>query len=84
MTYQVILKKSVEKELDSLEGKLFERIKNRLLRLEKNPRPIGVQKLHGQSAYRIRVGSYRILYLIDDAAKTVEIVAVSHRRGAYR
>ena len=35
-------------------------------------------------AYAARRGSFRILYLIDDAARTVTVTAVAHRSDAYR
>ena len=84
MSYQVVLKRSAEKDLDALQGTLFQRIRRKLIALEDNPRPIGVQKLHGHESYRLRVGDYRILYLIDDSAKRVDIISVAHRREAYR
>ena len=84
MAYTVILKRSAEKELDRLPVQLHERIARKLLELEDNPRPHGVQKLHGEDRLRIRIGDYRVLYVIDDRARTVEIVAVGHRRDVYR
>lgn len=84
MAYRVILKRSAEKELDRLPAQLHDRITHKLLDLEDNPRPHGVQKLHGQDCYRIRIGDYRVLYMIDDRAQLVEIVAVGHRREVYR
>ena len=84
MTYQVILKQTAEKELDALQGNVFERVIRRLLALEENPRPSGIKKLHGQESYRLRVGDYRILYTIDDKNKKVHILAVGHRREVYR
>ena len=84
MAYTVILKRSAETELDRLPAQLHERISQKLLRLEDTPRPQGVQKLQGQDRYRIRIGEYRVLYVIDDRAKTVEIVAIGHRRDVYR
>jgi mRNA-degrading endonuclease RelE of RelBE toxin-antitoxin system len=30
------------------------------------------------------VGDYRILYTIDDPARIVEVVAIAHRKDAYR
>jgi len=84
VNYQVILKRSAEHELDRVPGHVFDRVKRKLLTLEHNPRPVGVQKLQGHDAYRLRVGDYRILYLIDDASKRVEIISVAHRREAYR
>ncbi|MGA2137339.1 MAG: type II toxin-antitoxin system RelE/ParE family toxin [Verrucomicrobiia bacterium] len=84
MAYTVILKRSAERELDRLPAQLHDRITRKLLELEDDPRPHGVQKLHGQDRYRIRIGDYRVLYIIDDRAQTVEIVAVGHRRDVYR
>jgi mRNA interferase RelE/StbE len=84
MAYTVILKRSAERELDRLPAQTHERISSKLLELEDNPRPHGVQKLHGQDRYRIRIGDYRVLYVIDDRAQTVEIVAAGHRREVYR
>ncbi len=84
MSYKVFLKRSAEKEFESLYSPLFDRIENKLLALEKSPRPSGVQKLQGQEVYRIRVGDYRILYLIDDSVKRVEVISIAHRREAYR
>lgn len=84
MAYQVIIKKPVEKELDLLSAKLRERIIQRLLALEENPRPQGVKKLQGEESYRLRIGDYRALYSIDDKNKEVLVYAVGHRREVYR
>jgi mRNA interferase RelE/StbE len=84
MAYTVILKRSAERELAGLPAQLHERITRKLLELEDNPRPHGVQKLHGQDRYRLRIGDYRVLCIIDDRTQTVEIVAVGHRRDVYR
>ncbi|MST31764.1 type II toxin-antitoxin system RelE/ParE family toxin [Acidimicrobiaceae bacterium USS-CC1] len=35
-------------------------------------------------AWTARRGTYRILYLIDDAHRTIEVTAVRHRSDAYR
>jgi len=44
-----------------------------------------VRKLAGGlESWRIRVGDQRILYQIDDEARTVTIVRVKRRREAYR
>ncbi len=84
MTYQVILQRPAEKELNALEVSVHKRIVMRLLALEENPRPSGVKKLQGQESYRLRVGDYRVLYTIDDKTKKVFAMAVGHRREVYR
>ena len=84
MTYQVITKRSAEKDTDALPAKVYERIVKRLLALEENPRPTGSKKLQGQDSYRLRVGDYRVLYTVDDKNKQVFVLAVGHRREVYR
>jgi len=34
--------------------------------------------------YRFRIGDYRLFYTVDEAASTVFIVTVRHRKDAYR
>ncbi len=84
MTYQVILQRPAEKELDALDKTIYKRITARLLALEEDPRPAGVKKLQGQESYRLRVGDYRVLYTIDDKSKKIFVMAVGHRREVYR
>ena len=33
---------------------------------------------------RIRIGDYRVVYEIDDEAKTVDVTRIAHRREVYR
>ncbi len=60
--YTVRIKRSAEKEMDRLPARTFERVAKAILRLERDPRPLGSQKLRGMQDYRLRVGQYRILY----------------------
>ncbi|MCK4274609.1 MAG: type II toxin-antitoxin system RelE/ParE family toxin [Dehalococcoidales bacterium] len=83
MGYEVRIIRSAEKELDSLPGTVYTRLSKRILSLEDNPRPRGVRKLSGREEYRLRVGAYRILYIINDGNRTVTILAVGHRREVY-
>lgn len=52
--------------------------------LGKNPRPQGAIKLSAEEGHRVRMGSYRVLYRIDDRMKVVFVYRVKHRREAYR
>ncbi|MGB8579902.1 MAG: type II toxin-antitoxin system RelE/ParE family toxin [Candidatus Sulfotelmatobacter sp.] len=53
-------------------------------RWPKNPRPAGCKKLKGhKDQWRIRIGEWRVIYFIDDAAKQVSITRVAHRREVY-
>lgn len=73
-----------QKDLDTFHGKVFEKIKKKILSLSNNPRPFGVIKLTQEEGYRVRMGDYRILYRIDDKSKEIFIYRIKHRREAYR
>ncbi len=83
--YALLLTASAEKDLRKLPRPTLERIHPKILALRETPRPAGVTKLSGDlEGWRVRVGDYRIVYQIDDAAQTVTIVRVRHRRDVYR
>jgi mRNA interferase RelE/StbE len=83
-SYRVALVSSAEKELHRLPKKAIARIVLRLEHLISVPRPPGCKKLKGgDKEWRIRVGYYRIVYVIDDVARTVEVTRIAHRREAY-
>ena len=84
MKFQIILPKSVQKELDRLPDEITSRILARLTALENNPRPADVKKLKGRSAWRIRVGDYRVIYEIRDRFLQIIVVTIGHRREIYR
>jgi mRNA interferase RelE/StbE len=81
--YEVRIVPSAEKEMNRLTTALHTRLTKRILALEDNPRPRGIKKLSGREEYRLRVGAYRILFLIDDKKRNVTILAVGHRREVY-
>ncbi len=84
MRYQVIIPKSVRKELDRFPEDVARRILTRLAGLETNPRPADVKKLKGRDAWRIRVGDYRVIYEIHDRVLQVIVITVGHRGDIYR
>ena len=82
--YRIRLSNYAEKELDKFNQVLYDRIYQKIKSLENNPRPFGVIKLSDEESYRVRVGSYRILYDINDKENTIDIYEVVHRKDAYR
>ncbi len=82
--YSLEIKHSAQKELDALYDALFNRIDRKILALADNPRPAGCKKLKGyRDQWRIRIGDWRAVYLIDDTAKLVIVTRVAHRREVY-
>ncbi len=85
MSYEVYIKRSAEKELDGLPVKVHDNIVNHLISLQINPRPRGVKKLKKRKEeYRIRIGQYRAVYVIDDSNKKIEVFSIAHRKDVYR
>lgn len=83
-SYSLEIKFSAQKELDALDNAVFARIDRKILALADNPRPAGCKKLKGhKDHWRIRVGDWRVLYIIDDASRHVSITRVAHRREVY-
>jgi mRNA interferase RelE/StbE len=82
--YDLRFKPSVTKDLRGIPPADVGRILERIETLRDNPRPPGAEKLSVQERYRLRQGSYRILYTVSDAEVVVEVVKVAHRREVYR
>ena len=84
--YKLLIKPSAGKEIEALgQKKDRQRIINRIAALASEPRPVGCEKLTGaEGRYRVRQGQFRIVYAVDDASRTVEVVKVGHRREVYR
>ncbi|MDH3871861.1 MAG: type II toxin-antitoxin system RelE/ParE family toxin, partial [Gammaproteobacteria bacterium] len=61
-----------------------QRIIRRIGQLAEDPRPPGSTKLSGYDRYRIRQGSYRIVYSIEDNELVVVVVKVGHSKDVYR
>ncbi|MBI4057085.1 MAG: type II toxin-antitoxin system RelE/ParE family toxin [Elusimicrobia bacterium] len=83
-SYNLRIKKSAEKELRSIPKPDLIRVTHKIQALAKNPRPLGCQKLSTEEKYRIRQGDWRVVYLINDQEKLIEIFKISHRREIYR
>ena len=83
--YEVYLERAAERDLSRLPAETFQRIVPRIRALAENPRPPGCRKLTGsESDRRIRIGDYRVVYVIDEGEKAVRVFRIRHRREAYR
>ncbi len=82
--YAIDVKPSARRELDSLADSLIARMVPKIESLAANPRPSGCRKLRGyKDLWRIRVGDYRIVFIIDDDRKVVTITRIAHRKDVY-
>ncbi len=72
--YSLVIKSSVAKDLRSLPKADLAALLARIQSLAENPRPPGCEKLSGQERYRVRQGTYRSLYEINDRELIVTVV----------
>ncbi len=81
----VIVKPSAEKQLNRIPSKVAEKITEVIVKLQENPFPTNSKKLQAETdIYRIRVGDYRIVYLIDKVNTTIFVTIIKHRKDVYR
>ena len=84
-SYQIEWRNSTKKDLRKIGSIDRLRIIAAVESLAANPFPQGCTKLSGsEQSYRIRVGSFRILYDILSGRLIIEVIKVGHRRDVYR
>lgn len=86
MTYRIEWTAPAERELRKLDRPVARRILIAVSRLTADPRPYGARSLtgHPSGTTRIRVGDYRVVYVIEDEIVVITVVRVAHRREVYR
>ena len=86
MSYTLLINKQAKKALQSLPQPEKTRITEKIVLLGKNPdNPIlDIKKLQGELYFRLRVGSWRIIFDRDDQVKIISIEKIKPRGGAYK
>ena len=83
--WKVELTPAAIRQLRKLDGSARRRIVTAIDRLAITPRPAGVKALTDHSGLlRIRIGDYRVVYILRDEQLVVLIIAAAHRREIYR
>ena len=79
LTFEVRLRsRRVQRELGSLQEADYQRVASQFRALTNDPRPQGCEKLY-DDIYRVRVGDIRIIYLIDEGNKRIEVGGIRRR-----
>jgi len=68
----------VRRQLDSLQEADYQRVIARLRALADATRPQGCEKLY-DDIYRVRVGDIRVIYLVDEGKKRIEVGGIRRR-----
>ena len=84
-SYAIEFRRSAERDLRGITPVNLGRILAAIEALAQNPLPRQVTKLVGtERTYRLRVGSYRVIYDLDEAGARITVHYVRHRREVYR
>ena len=85
MTYDVQTHSAALRELHKLPRPALGDAIKAMIGLVSDPRPHGARALVGEptGTMRVRLGDYRIVYVVNDAARAIVVYRVAHRREAY-
>lgn len=82
--YSLTITGRAERDIKKLERAIKNRVISAIMSLQSDPRPPGCVKVQSQEGvWRIRVGDWRVGYIIDDPAMEVTVIRVCHRREFY-
>lgn len=84
MTYRIEFTTAAAKQIRKLDPPIRRKLLGAVAELADDPRPVSSRKLVGEeTAWRIRVGDFRIVYDVLDAQLLVTVVRAAHRREVY-
>jgi mRNA interferase RelE/StbE len=84
VSYRVEFTAAAARQVRKLPRPSRDRVLDAIEDLGEDPRPYGAKKLVGeQTAWRVRIGHYRVIYDVFDSELTVTVVRAAHRREVY-
>lgn len=81
---RLFITKRAQKELDHIADPLAKNITKHLISLGMNPFSANSKKLQGQGNWRLRIGSFRVIYSVDTKRKEISILRIADRKTIYR
>lgn len=85
MGYAVYLTNPARQDIESLPTDIQRRLETVIDALAEDPRSPQVRKIVGaDELYRLRLGPYRVVFMISDSPPEVTITMIRHRKDAYR
>lgn len=83
--WRLVIAGSVARDLGRLPEKYATAVLELLPNIAANPRRIGKPlRFELEGHWSARRGPYRVIYVIADETRTIEVVAVAHRADVYR
>ena len=86
MSYRIILSPLASADLKRLDKAIAQRVYIKMHWLSENFERIKPEALTGRYAglFKFKIGSYRLVYRINHADKTLYVTFIDHRKDAYR
>ena len=85
MPYRIEFRPAALRQMRRIPQPFKSRLLAAIAALAETPRPPGSVRLQGPEGFhRVRVGDYRIIYLIEDRVLLICVVRVGHRKDVYR
>lgn len=82
MAYRIRITETAENELRRLPGHVRQRARRLGSQLADEPRPVGSRELRDlPGRYRVRLDDWRVIYRVDDAARSVTVLRVRRKTG---
>lgn len=83
--YDIVFKRSVLKDVRRIPASILASIQERIAALAEDPFPAGAEPISGyDSFYRVRLGSYRIVYEVATTIRVITIIRIGHRKDVYK
>ena len=82
--YRIELLPAAVRALRKIDTPVALRIHGAIALLAVDPRPPAARALRGRPGWRVRVGDYRIIYVIEDDVLLIVVVTIGHRSDVYK
>jgi mRNA interferase RelE/StbE len=83
--YRIVFTPAAVRQLAALDAPIRRRVARRIEALETDPWPAGAETLRGgDGETRIRIGDWRVIYLVRRDELVVLVMKIGHRSDIYR
>ncbi len=83
--YSIEFTPAALRDLESQPRDSQRRIAKKIDSLAQNPRPAGAVAIKGGAGLlRLRIGTYRVIYKVEDDRLVILVIRIGHRREVYR
>ena len=79
MNWRISVTSPAEKQLSKIHWQDAQKIRSAIDRMADNPFVGDIQKMTGNAAWRRRVGSYRIFYIVNPVSRSIYIYEITRR-----